>query len=332
MRKSASLFIPGILLGILLFGSGLIMLIAGMAAPKAPMRVIAVLKTMDVNMEFWAVVKTGMRTAAKEFDVDLDIRGPMMESDVAGQITILESAVAERPKAIILAASDFSALVGPVENAKKKGIRVITLDSGINSAIPETFVATNNIEAGEKMGVEMARLAVPGKEIALVNHIKGATTAIEREEGALRAITKDGRFKILDTRYTENVEDNAYAITIELLKNRPQLGGIMAMNEVSTVGVARALRDKKRSDVRLVGFDNSLFEIKLIEEGIIDATVIQQPFNMGYLAVRAARTAEAGRRLEPFIDTGSLLITAENMYLPELQKSLFPFAEREMRE
>jgi ribose transport system substrate-binding protein len=165
-----------------------------------------------------------------------------------------------------------------------------------------------------------------------VNHIKGATTAIEREEGALRAIKKDGRFKILDTRYTNNIEENAYGITLELLETHRNLGGIMAMNEVSTVGVARALRDKKRSDVRLVGFDNSLFEVKLIEEGIIDATVIQQPFNMGYLAVRAARTANTGKRLEPFIDTGSLLITVDNMYHPEIQKSLFPFAEREARQ
>jgi ribose transport system substrate-binding protein len=45
--------------------------------------------------------------------------------------------------------------------------------------------------------------------------------------------------------------------------------------------------------------------VKLIEEGIIDATVVQQPFNMGYLAVRAMRDAHSGKRPEPFIDTGS---------------------------
>ena len=55
--------------------------------------------------------------------------------------------------------------------------------------------------------------------------------------------------------------------------------------------------------------------------------VIQKPFNMGYLAVRAARDAAENRSLPPFIDTGSVLITAENLYEPENQKLLFPFVE-----
>ena len=105
--------------------------------------------------------------------------------------------------------------------------------------------------------------------------------------------------------------------------------GILALNEVSTVGAGRALRDLSLGGkVRLVGFDSSLFEIKLIEEGILDATVIQQPFNMGYRSVRAARDAVDGRKPETFIDTGSILITAENLYTPENQKILFPFVDR----
>jgi ribose transport system substrate-binding protein len=76
-----------------------------------------------------------------------------------------------------------------------------------------------------------------------------------------------------------------------------------------------------------VGFDNPLGRINLIEEGIIAAVVIQKPFNMGYLAVRAARDTVENRNLPPFIDTGSVLITAENLYEPENQKLLFPFVE-----
>lgn len=330
MKRMAKLIVPAILLGILLLGSGIIVLIVGTTPQKREIRVIAVLKTIDLNMEFWEVVKSGMRTAAKELDIVLEIRGPWAESDVKGQIALMDSAIRDKPDAIVLASTDFNALVPSVEAAKQAGIVVVTLDSGVNSKLPASFVATNNIEAGEKAGNRMLALIGTGTPVAVVNHIRGATTAMEREVGAIRAFTAAGAGeRLLPTRYTDNFELRAYGITRELMQERPDIEGILAMNEVSTVGVARALQDLGLGGkIRLVGFDNSRLEIKLIEQGVIDATVVQQPFNMGYLSVRAARDALSGKMPERFIDTGSLLITKETMYLPENQKILFPFLEK----
>jgi ribose transport system substrate-binding protein len=151
---------------------------------------------------------------------------------------------------------------------------------------------------------------------------------MEREEGARRMLEQDGRYPILGTWFTDNFEEKAYAITQQLLADHPDLGGILAMNEVSTVGAARALRDMGPAGMpRLVGFDSSLTEVQFIEQGIIAATVIQKPFNMGYLAVQAARDIALNRSVPPLIDTGSVLITAKNLYEPENQKLLFPFVE-----
>jgi len=100
------------------------------------------------------------------------------------------------------------------------------------------------------------------------------------------------------------------------------------MNEVSTVGAAQAILDAGLTGkIRLLGFDSSLAEIKFIEQGVIDATVVQKPFNMGYLSVKAALDAVEKKPRIRFIDTGSELITAANLYLPENQKLLFPFSE-----
>ncbi|HAE21891.1 MAG TPA: LacI family transcriptional regulator, partial [Spirochaetaceae bacterium] len=71
----------------------------------------------------------------------------------------------------------------------------------------------------------------------------GATTAIEREAGVRKALEKDGRYPILGTWFTNNFLENAYAITIDLTQRYPELGAILAMNEVSTVGAAQALVD-----------------------------------------------------------------------------------------
>jgi ribose transport system substrate-binding protein len=174
----------------------------------------------------------------------------------------------------------------------------------------------------------MKRILAPGNKLAIINHVRGATTAIEREAGTRRVLERDGRYPIIGTWFTDNFEENAYTITLRLLEEYPDLGGFLAMNEVSTIGIARALRDTgTMGKIRLVGFDSSLREIQFIEQGVISATVIQKPFNMGYFAVQAARDAVENRSLPSFIDTGSVLITADNLYEPENQKLLFPFME-----
>lgn len=328
MKRIASLVVPSIMLALLLGGSLIILFFAGAPTRKQPPRLAAVLKTIDSNMEFWEVVKSGMRVAATEFGMRMEISGPWVESDVEGQIAILDKVVEERPTVIILSATDYTALIPSVQRAAAAGIPVVTLDSGIDSDIPVTFVATNNLEAAGKLARHLPTLLEPGRSVAIVNHVPGATTAIEREEGVRRALEDDGRYPILGTWFTNNFYEKAYAITAELLVEYPDLGAVLAMNEVSTVGAARAIKDAGVAGVvRLLGFDSSLAEIRFIEEGVIDATVIQKPFNMGYLAVKAARDAVAGLRQEKFIDTESVLITAETLYLPENQKLLFPFIE-----
>lgn len=328
MKRMAPFIVPAIMLGIVLIGSYIILFFAGAPARQAPPRITAVLKTIDSNMEFWEVVKSGMRTAATEFSVPLEIFGPWAESDIEGQIRIMETVINDKPTVIILSATDYTALIPSVQAADRAGILVVTLDSGIDSDLPQTFVATNSVEAAEKLGLHLPTLLQPGRSVAIINHVPGATTAIEREEGVRRALERDGRYPILGTWFTNNFQENAYAITLELLETYPDLGAILAMNEVSTVGAAQAILDAGLAGkIRLLGFDSSLAEIQFIEQGVLDATVVQKPFNMGYLAVRAALDAVEKKPRIRFIDTGSILITADNLYLPENQKLLFPFSE-----
>jgi len=327
-RRLASLIVPAFMLTLLLAGSLIILFFAGTPEHRAPVRVAAVLKTIDSNMEFWEVVKSGMRTAATEFGLTLEIYGPWRESDISEQISILDSVIDDKPRVIILSATDYTALIPGVKRAAEAGIPVVTIDSGVDSQIPTTFVATNNVEAGEKLASYLPTILDGDRELAIINHVPGATTAIEREAGVRKALEKLGHYRVLGTWFTNNFEENAYNIAMDLTRRHPELGGILAMNEVSTVGAARALVDAGLAGkVKLVGFDSSLVEIKFIEEGVIDATVIQKPFNMGYLSVRAALDVVNRKPQSKFIDTGSVLVTAETLYEPENQKLLFPFIE-----
>jgi ribose transport system substrate-binding protein len=235
--------------------------------------------------------------------------------------------IEENPPLIFLAATDYKRLAESARRANDQGIPIITLDSGVDSDIPVSFIATDNIVAGKKAGLEMSRLLEDSsrKEIAIVSHIQGTATAIDREAGARQALVGE---TIIGTWFCDVEQEKAYLITLDLLKN-DNLGGIVALNEMATLGVARAIDELDAENrVIVVGFDNAVRELAYLEEGIIKATVVQHPYNMGYLTVKTAVEYLRGIKIESFIDTSSLLITKENMFQREYQELLFPFSHK----
>jgi len=296
--------------------------------PPGGERIIVVLKTVGPHMEFWQIVRAGIQEAATEYNVDPAIVGPRWERDIDRQIEVLSNVIDQSPDAILLAASDYNRLVPLAERAAAKGITIVTLDSALNSDVPVSFVATDNVEAGMKAGREIDGLLPDDRAIAIVSHIPEVATAIDREAGVRRALADRDERLILGTFYSENEPDRAYAITRELVEAHPDLGGIVALNENSTVGVGRALRDLDVYDrISLVGFDNSKEEIQFLEQGVVRALVVQRPFNMGYLGIRTVVQALRGGKVEPIIHTDSVLVRQDEIFTEENQKLLFPIIE-----
>jgi ribose transport system substrate-binding protein len=292
-----------------------------------PVKIAVVIKSVEPSMEFWQVLLAGVKTAAQEFGVDVTIRGSSSEMNIDEQISIVEQIVKERPQAIVLAATDYNRLVPVAEKAKKAGIHLIMIDSGLNSSVQESFIATDNIAAGTKAGKALAeRLGTKQAKVAIISFVKGTATQIDRERGVRVGLVDYPNIEVVGTYYSDGVEEKAYQITKELLIKHPGLNGIVGLNETSTVGVAKAIKELgRKGQVILIGFDSSLQEIQLIEEGIIQATVVQKPFNMGYLGIKTAVEIIRGETPDKLIDTGSEVITKDNMYSSENQKLLFPF-------
>ena len=277
-------------------------------------------------MDFWNVVNSGIDVAAREFGVQVEVSGPRFEREINRQINIMNRVIDINPPLIILVASDYVRLADSIKRANDQNIPIITLDSGVESDLPVSFIATNNIDAGNKAGQEMKRLISLNerKDIAIVSHIKETATAIDREAGVREALADEN---IIGTWFIDVDQEKAYRITLDLLENE-KLGGIVALNEVAALGVASAIDEKNAQDkVLVVGFDNAIKELAYLEKGIIKATVVQRPYNMGYLSVKTAVEYLRGDKVESYIDTGSILITRENMYQREYQELLFPFGQ-----
>ncbi|WP_123041955.1 substrate-binding domain-containing protein [Cohnella candidum] len=288
--------------------------------------IVVIIKSTNASLDFWQVVVDGVHDAAKEFKANVQVRGPAKETEVDEQIAILEKTIEERPDAIVLAASDYVRLAPAAEKARKNGIKLLILDSGIRSEAPQSIVATDNVKAGVEAGNAMLGQIEGPAKIAIVSYVTSAGSLMDREKGVRSVLEGKPNITLLETIDAGGDNERAYEKTKELLLREPDLYGIVGLNEPTSVGAGRAVKDLGlKGKVKLIGFDSSIPEIKLLDEGVMQATVIQRPFQMGYLSVKTALEAIRGKKVPAMIDTSSLLITKNNMYEEENQKLLFPF-------
>jgi len=277
---------------------------------------------------FWVTVKSGADSAGKELGAEIIWKGPAQETDIAGQIAIVEDYINKKIDAIVLAACDTRALNALIGRALDNGIPVVTIDSGVDDEQPLSFIATDNLKAAELAADELARLIDYKGEVALMPHVPGAATTIMREEGFKKGLAKYTDIKLVAVQYSNSDVATAMSVIENILSAHPNLAGIFPTNEAGVLGTVQALTARgKIGQIKVVGFDAADDEIKALTNGSVQALIVQDPFKMGYLGVKAALDAIAKRPIEKRIDTGVYVITKENMATPEMRRVLYPLGE-----
>ncbi len=288
-------------------------------------RIIYIPKVIDDTNEFWSALIGGAKMAAKEYNVELTIIAPESEENHQRQNELIAWAIEQNPDAIALSPASYTETTEMAKKVVQNKIKLIFIDSSVDEEVEDAIVATDNFIAGEKMGQCMKELVEENTKIAIVGHVKTASTAIEREEGLRYALGADEK-RIVEVVFCDSVYEKAYDLTVDLFEKYPDINMVAGLNEYSAVGAARAIKDMELTDqVKLIGFDSSIEEVELLEEGIFKAIVIQKSFNMGYLGIEQTVNVVTGKNVQRNVNSGSELITKENMYTVENQKLLFPF-------
>lgn len=289
------------------------------------MSLVYIPKVEDSTNDFWKALILGTKMAAKEYNADIEIKAPTEENDVERQNELLKEAISEEPDAILFSPSSFTESNDLLKEAKEKGIRISFIDSYTEEKVQDLTVATDNLEAGEKLGKFAATLLDPDDQIAIVAHVKGVSTAVEREEGFRKGLG-DLAQNIVEVVYCDSQYEKSRKLTQELMEKYPNLKMVAGMNEYSSVGAARAVKAAGAKDrIQVVGVDSSQEAVQLMENGVFKGLVVQKAFKMGYIGVKETILMLRGKSYEKDINSGCELVTPDNMYDSEIEKLLFPF-------
>lgn len=297
----------------------------GTSASSERRSVALIVKSTD--SEFFRSVFAGARAAATEYNLDLSISGPETEEDYEAQNRMVREAVEAGAEAIVFSAIDYEKNAAAIDEAAQSGVRIVSIDSGVDSGHVSTYIGTDNYAAG-RMAAQAALEGVAGPLcVGIVNYDEGTANGQERERGAMDALEESGRARIVAVLTTLSDAGHTRAEAAGLLREHPEINVLMAFNEPTSVGAALAVRDLALSDqVFYVGFDSNVVTIDGLQEGFVDALIVQNPYAMGYLGVESAYKLLARQGgLEPMVDTATQIVDRENLFTIDGQKALFAF-------
>ena len=275
---------------------------------------------------FWLSVEAGALAAGRQFNVNVEWNGPAQETEYDRQIQIVDSMIARRVDGLAVAAAERHALSGPIDRAVALGIPVTVFDSGVDTDKYMTYIATDNYDAGEKGARELARLLGGKGSVAVIMHTPGSASTMDRERGFGDLIAKEfPRIHIVARQYGMSNRSRAMAAAEDILTANPRLNGIFASSEPSGVGAALALKSRRLAgSVRLVAVDSSDEMVAFLREGVMSALVVQDPFKMGFEAVKSLVDKLNGRTPPKRVDLRARLIVKKDLDDPAVRQLLNP--------
>ena len=165
----------------------LLLLILGVALyvstrQEKALKVIFVSKTQD-DIDFWNSLVEGAQMAADEYGAEYEWMAPVREKDVDRQKKLIREAIEKEPDVIALAPADEKQILPEAKKIKEAGITLVLIDSKLSEDIADCTVSTDNYEAGRELGEYALSICSPEEKIGIVSHVKGSSTAKEREKG-----------------------------------------------------------------------------------------------------------------------------------------------------
>ncbi|HKL57878.1 MAG TPA: substrate-binding domain-containing protein [Sphaerochaeta sp.] len=278
--------------------------------------------TMMQGGEFWGALKNGARNARSETGSVLEFMAPINESDYDGQIALVEEAIAQHFDAIILSPSHTTRLEDVVQKARAKGIKVVLADTRLEKGTADLFITADYLQVGVEMAKHAFSLFEEGQSIRalVIGSLPNSTSMTSVVSGLVSAFDTRAEAEIAYATYSFTDEAIARKITENTLAEDKEVNMIFALEENTAHGVVNALSEGR--ELKLISFGTTQFEVQLLEQGVIDALVVINSFNLGYRSVKAAiDLLKNTKPVEKMVEHA--LVTKDSMFSEQHQRLLF---------
>jgi len=299
-----------------------VLLLGGFAAAQA---IYIPVISKGFQHQFWQAVRLGAEKAARDYKVVITFEGPENESMVDKQLDMLQTDLAKNPSAICFAALDSKAAIPLLQEAKKRKIPVIGFDSGVDSDIPVTTAATDNVAAAALAADKMAALIGGSGKVGVIIHDQTSRTGIDRGTGFLSQMKKKyPNIQIIGPQYGGGDQLKSTDLAKAMIQANPDIKGFFGANEGSIIGVLNAVKELDLvGKVVVIGYDSGKQQLDAIRSGEEAGAITQDPIGIGYKAVEAAVKAIKGQKVPKSIDTGFHWFDKNNIDDPAIAAVLY---------
>jgi len=275
--------------------------------------------------QFWQAVKKGAEDEGTALNVKVNFIGPESESQVDKQMEMLQAEFDKNPQAICFAALDSQAATPLLQKFQEKGIPVIAFDSGVDSDIPITTAATDNVAAAALAADKMAEAIGDSGKVGVIIHDQTSRTGIDRGDGFVNRMKEaHPNIEIIGPQYGGGDQLKSTDLAKAMIQANPDIKGFFGGNEGSAIGVVNAVNELGNAGkIVVIGYDSGKTQIDAIKSGLMYGAVQQNPVGIGAKCVEAAAMALQGLPVPASIDTGFIWADATNIDSPEVVAVLY---------
>lgn len=285
--------------------------------------------TKSTTSAYWKSTFAGAKAAGTEYNMEISFQGPDSEEDYETQNEMIRQAVEDGADAIVFSAVDYTGNAAAINEAVSAGVKVVVIDSDVNSDRVSCRISTDNYRAGEMVGQALTEGVDDKLYVGVVNFAAVTENGQKREQGFRDSVADDSDVEIVSIINVNSTIEDTKSATKTMIKAHPEINAIVTFNEWTSLGVGYAVRELNLADsTRVVAFDSNVINVGMLETGEVDALIVQNPYAMGYLGVECAAKLISGEKpQQEVVDTAVNIVTRENMFTPEIQKVLFSFEE-----
>lgn len=264
----------------------------------------------NTSNTFFATMQQAIEAKAKELGAKAIVLNA--GDDSAKDVTNMENVLSAGADIVLYNPVDSDAAAAVAQMAIDKGVKIISIDRGVNGAEVISHIASDNVYGGRIATEKLIELLGGKGVLAEIQGMAGASAANDRHAGFEEAVAAAGdAVKVADSQIGDWDTTKALGIMENMLTAHPDIQAVFCANDNMAIGAVQAVQQAGRSDIIIIGFDAEQVALDAIEQGTMYGTIQQQPALMGELGVENALKYLKGEAIEPVIGAPVALVTKD---------------------